>query len=103
MCSTLSALSGGRFALGLAKGPNLRWKAMNLPIPTYERERDFVDVLHLLGGEAVTGYSGALGDIPAMSLAPYVNEDVPLLYVGFGRRASSTRDASTTARTCTRS
>ena len=88
MCSTLSALSGGRFALGLAKGPNLRWKAMNLPIPTYERERDFVDVLRrLLSGEAVTGYAGALGDIPAMSLAPYVSEDVPLLYVGFGPKS----------------
>ena len=41
----------------------------------------------LLGGEAVTGYSGVLGDIPAMSLAPYVNEDVPLLYVGFGPKS----------------
>ena len=30
MGSTLHALSEGRFALGLAKGVNLRWKAMSL-------------------------------------------------------------------------
>ncbi|MEE4299990.1 MAG: TIGR03857 family LLM class F420-dependent oxidoreductase [Pseudomonadales bacterium] len=88
MCSTLSRLSEGRFALGLAKGPSMRWKAMNLPIPTFERERDFLDLLRrLLKGEAVTGYDGALGQIPAMSLAPYVDEDVPMLYIGFGPKS----------------
>ena len=88
MCSTLSRLSEGRFSLGLAKGPSLRWKALNLPIPTFEREREFLDVLRrLLRGESVTGHDGALGAIPAMSLAPYVDEDVPLLYVGFGPKS----------------
>lgn len=88
MCSTLSRLSEGRFALGLAKGPSMRWKAMNLPIPTFARERDFLDVLRrLLKGEAVTGYDGALGQIPAMNLAPYVDEDVPVLYIGFGPKS----------------
>jgi probable F420-dependent oxidoreductase len=88
MCSTLSRLSEGRFALGLAKGPTMRWKALNLPIPTFERERDFADILRrLLKGETVTGYQGALGEIPHMSLAPYVDEDVPLLYVGFGPKS----------------
>ena len=88
MCSTLSRLSEGRFALGLAKGPSMRWKALNLPIPTYAREREFVGLLRrLLRGETVTGHEGALGEIPAMGLAPYVEEDVPLLYVGFGPKS----------------
>ena len=38
MGSTLSRLSEGRFALGLAKGAALRWKAWGLPHPTFERE-----------------------------------------------------------------
>lgn len=88
MCSTLSRLSEGRFALGLAKGPSMRWKAMNLPIPTFARERDFLDLMRrLLKGEAITGYDGVLGKLPAMSLAPYVDEDVPMLYIGFGPKS----------------
>ncbi len=86
MASTLNRLSNGRFALGLAKGVGLRWKAWNLPYPTYEREREFIDLMRRLWrGESVYGHSGALGEYPALSLAPYVDEDIPILYVGFGQ------------------
>ena len=85
MGSTLNRLSEGRFALGLAKGVGIRWKMLNLDYPTREREREFNDLLRRLWrGEAVSGFQGALGNFPHLQLAEYVNEDIPLLYVGFG-------------------
>ncbi len=85
MGSTLNSLSEGRFALGLAKGFNLRWRAMALPYPTYAREAEFISLLRRLWqGEAVTGHKGELGEFAALNLAPYVQEDIPILYVGFG-------------------
>lgn len=85
MGSTLAALSEGRFALGLAKGVALRWKALGLPIPTFEREAEFVDIMRRLWrGESVTEHSGRLGTFSGLSLAPYIDADIPVLYVGFG-------------------
>ncbi len=75
MGSTLNRLSNGRFALGLAKGVAMRWKSLGLPYPTYAREAEFIGIMRRLWrGERVG----------AASLAPYVNEDIPILYVGFG-------------------
>jgi probable F420-dependent oxidoreductase len=88
MGSTLSRLSNGRFALGLAKGSALRWKAWGLPHPTYAREAEFVALMRRLWrGETVSGYEGALGSYGHLALAPYVDEDIPVLYVGFGPRS----------------
>ena len=86
--STLNRLSEGRFALGLAKGVGIRWKMLNLDFPTFEREREFVDILRTLWrGEAVSGFQGALGNYPHLQLGEYVKEDIPLLYVGFGSKS----------------
>ncbi len=88
MGSTLNRLSQGRFALGLAKGMSLRWKAWNLPNPTYAREADFVDLMRRLWrGERIDRYEGPLGSYAGLQLAPYVQEDIPLLYVGFGPKS----------------
>ena len=88
MGSTLSRLSNGRFALGLAKGVALRWKALGLPHPTYEREAEFIALMRRLWrGETVTGYKGALGEFASLGLAPYIDEDIPILYVGFGPKS----------------
>ena len=88
MGSTLNRLSNGRFALGLAKGVNLRWKAIGLPVVTYEREREFLTLLRRLWrGETVTGHSSVLGEFAQLGLAPYVDEDIPVLYVGFGPKS----------------
>ncbi len=97
--STLNSLSNGRFALGLAKGFNLRWRAMNVPFPTFEREAEFIRVLRRLWkGETITNYDGPLGQFGALSLAPYIDEDIPILYVGFGpnslRRAGRVYDGA---------
>jgi len=83
--STMNALSNGRFALGLAKGVGLRWRAWGVAHPTFAREREFLDILRRLWrGERVVGHDGALGKFGMLSLAPYVDEDIPILYVGFG-------------------
>ncbi len=88
MGSTLNSLSDGRFALGLAKGVKLRWDAMGLAFPTFAQEREFIDIMRRLWrGEAVVGHDGALGQYKAMNLAPYVDEDIPILYVGFGPKS----------------
>jgi len=88
MGSTLNALSEGRFALGLAKGFNLRWQAMAVDYPSYAHEREFLSVMRSLWrGETVRGHDGELGKFDALSLAPYVSEDIPVLYVGFGPRS----------------
>lgn len=85
ICSTLDRLSLGRFALGLAKGMSLRWRAMSLDPITYERETEFLDIVRrLLKGETITSHKGALGNYAHLSIANYVNADIPFLYVGFG-------------------
>ena len=83
--STLNRLSEGRFALGLAKGNKQGFRRMGLPYPTFAHEREFVDVLRRLWrGEAITNYDGVLGKFDVLSVAPYLDEDIPILYVGFG-------------------
>lgn len=88
MASTLNRLSEGRFLLGLAKSPSMRWKMLGLPFPTFEREAEFVPMMRRLWkGEAVSGYSGAFGEIMHMQLGDYVEEDIPIFYVGFGPKS----------------
>lgn len=85
MGSTLDALSNGRFALGLAKGVKQRWQAMGLEFPTFAHEEAFIDLMRRLWrGETVTQYESILGSYRALSVAPYINADIPILYVGFG-------------------
>ncbi len=88
MGSTLNSLSEGRFALGLAKGVGLRWKAMNVDFPTFEREAEFIAMMRKLWrGERELGHQSVLGQYPALHLADYVSEDIPVLYVGFGPKS----------------
>ena len=88
MGSSLNRLSEGRFALGLAKGVPAMWRAMGLEHPTYQREADFIALMRRLWrGEIITDYESSLGRYPRLGLAPYVDEDIPILYVGFGPRS----------------
>lgn len=85
MATTLNKLSSGRFALGLGKGASMRWKAMGLKPITFEQEAEFVDLMRRLWrGETVTGLKGALGEFAHLNLADYIQEDIPILFVGFG-------------------
>lgn len=86
--STLNRLSEGRFALGLAKGVAAGWKMAGLQYPTYEREAEFISLMRKLWrGETVANHKGALGQFRSLSVAPYLDEDIPVLYVGFGPRS----------------
>ena len=88
MGSTLNTPSEGRFALGLATGVGLRWKEMNVDFPTFEREAEFIALMRKLWrGERELGHQSALGQYPALHLADYVSEDIPVLYVGFGPKS----------------
>ena len=88
LASTLNRLSEGRFALGLAKGVGIRWKMIGVPFPTFEVEAEFLDMMRRMWrGESVTNYSGALGNIWQMGLADYLDEDIPVFYVGFGPKS----------------
>ncbi len=89
MGSTLSRLSNGRFALGLAKGGGkARWRMLGLPPNDYARTEETVALLRRLwAGETIEGYDGPLGKFAHVRLADYVKEDIPLLYVGFGPKS----------------
>lgn len=86
--STLNRLSEGRFALGLAKGVAMGWKLRGMQPITYVREREFIDIMRRLWkGETIRDCKGALGEYPVLSIADYLDEDIPILYVGFGPKS----------------
>ena len=86
LCSSMNRMSRGRFALGLGKGNKEMAELWGLKQVTFEREREYYNVIKtMLRGERLENYSGAIGDFPLLSLfGKYVNEDVPILFVGFG-------------------
>ena len=64
------------------------WKSLSLPHPTFEREKEFIKLMRRLWrGEIIDNYASALGTFPRLGLAPYVDEDIPILYVGFGPKS----------------
>ncbi|MAH24527.1 MAG: TIGR03857 family LLM class F420-dependent oxidoreductase [Gammaproteobacteria bacterium] len=88
MASTLHRLSEGRFALGLAKGVAAGWRARGMQPINYKSEREFIDLMRRLwSGETIRDYDGAVGKYPVLSLAQYLNEAMPILYVGFGPKS----------------
>jgi len=87
-CSTINRLSLGRFALGLGKGVPSMQKAFGLKQITYAREREYIDVIRrLLKGEKIADYSGLIGDYPMLTLMTEVNEDIPVMFIGFGPKS----------------
>ena len=88
MSTTLNKLSNGRFALGLAKGVSARWQAWGVAHPTYAREKAFVELMRKLWrGESIANHNSALGHYAYLGMPEYVNEDIPILYVGFGPKS----------------
>lgn len=88
-CTSMNRMSRGRFTLGLGKGNAQMQKAWGLKQVTYAREREYYDVLkRLFKGEQIDNYSGKIGDFPRLGLlGDYVNEDIPILFVGFGPKS----------------
>ena len=85
MCSSLHYMSGGRFALGLARGVAVRNDLMGLKAVSNAQMREGVELLRtLLRGDKVMGHDGTMGSLPYLSMGDWLDADVPMYFVGFG-------------------
>jgi 5,10-methylenetetrahydromethanopterin reductase len=86
--ASVSRLTGGRFALGVARGVGIRSTMFGIGNVTNDHLRDFVDLMkRLWRGERVGGYAGLLGEMPYVYLADWLDEDIPILFCGFGAKS----------------
>lgn len=88
LATTLSRLSGGRFALGLGRGVGVRAAMMGLPPVSNAQLAEGAALLRRLWkGERVAGHEGTLGRFPHLHQAGWLDEPIPLLLTAFGPRA----------------
>lgn len=83
--STMSALTGGRFALGLGRGFDLRSDMWGLPRVTGKMLADTAGLLRRLwAGEKVFGHDGPAGKFAYLSLDCTVESPPPLFIAALG-------------------
>jgi 5,10-methylenetetrahydromethanopterin reductase len=88
LATTLSRLSGGRFALGVGRGVRIRADMMGLKPVTDAQLTDFVALMRQLwNGERVFGHDSSLGRFPYLHQADWMHESIPLLMTAFGKRS----------------
>lgn len=87
MASTLQRLSRGRFALGVARGVGIRYELMGLPKVSNAQLKDFAELMHKLWRGERVSYQGVLGHFPYMHMSDWLQETIPLLFVGFGPKS----------------
>lgn len=88
LATTLSRLSGGRFALGLGRGVAVRAGMMGLaPVKNAQLAECASLLRRLWKGERIVGHEGALGKFPYLHQADWMDEPIPLLLTAFGERA----------------
>ncbi len=86
--STMNRLTNGRYAMGIARGIGVRFDCWGLPKVTNAQMSDFVDTMHTLWkGEKVVGYEGPLGNLPYVGTADWLDEDIPLMFGGYGAKS----------------
>jgi probable F420-dependent oxidoreductase len=87
--ASMSRLTQGRFALGVARGVGIRSTMFGIGNVANDQLRDFVGVMkRLWRGERVS-YAGPLGELPYAYLADWLDEDIPVLFCGFGAKSLS--------------
>jgi len=87
MATTLHRLTNGRFALGVARGVGIRYDLMGMEKITNAHLRDFAGMMkQLWRGERVS-YNGVLGHFPYLHMSDWINDDIPLMFVGFGEKS----------------
>ena len=88
LATTLSRLSGGRFALGIGRGIGVRSAMMGLAPVSNRKLADFAALMwKLWNGERVVGHDSALGKFPYLHQASWLHESIPLLMTAFGERS----------------
>ncbi|WKG04199.1 TIGR03857 family LLM class F420-dependent oxidoreductase [Mycolicibacterium sp. HK-90] len=83
--STMHALTEGRFAMAFGRGMAAYWQAMNLPVVTEARLRDFFGILRRLwAGEMIVNHDGPAGKFPFLRHANGLGEGPPIGLVAVG-------------------
>jgi probable F420-dependent oxidoreductase len=83
--TTMHALTGGRYTLGLGRGVRLLFDAFGLPPITTAQLEDFAGLMRrLFHGETVVDHDGPAGSYPVLRLDPTFDLDIPLGLVAFG-------------------
>lgn len=83
--STMHALTGGRFTLGIGRGIPALFDAFGIPRITTAQMEDFARVMkRLWRGETIVDHDGPLGRFPALRLDASLDADIPLGLVAFG-------------------
>lgn len=87
MATTLHQLSGGRFALGLGRGVDRRWRSLGMPGITTAGLEDFAGLMRRLwAGETIPQHDGPAGRYSSLLLDPACDARIPLGLVAFGDR-----------------
>jgi probable F420-dependent oxidoreductase len=88
LATTVSRLSGGRFALGVGRGIGVRSSMMGLTPVSNRRLADFAALMRRLwAGERVVGHDSSLGKFPYLHQAAWLHESIPLLMTAFGEKS----------------
>lgn len=87
MAATLHRLSDHRFALGIARGVGIRGDLMGLEKMTNAHLADFVDMMKKLWRGERVSYDGVLGHFPYLHMNDWLDEDIPVPFVGFGPKS----------------
>jgi 5,10-methylenetetrahydromethanopterin reductase len=86
--TTVSRLSGGRFALGVGRGIGVRSAMMGLTPVSNRKLADFAALMRKLwNGERVVGHDSSLGKFPYLHQATWLHESIPLLMTAFGEKS----------------
>ncbi|SHN46530.1 TIGR03857 family LLM class F420-dependent oxidoreductase [Cryptosporangium aurantiacum] len=85
LATTLHTMTGGRFALGLGRGVDLRFQAIGLKKVTSAQIEDFAGLMRRLWkGEAILGHDGPAGSYPYLHQESYFDFDIPIILVAIG-------------------
>jgi 5,10-methylenetetrahydromethanopterin reductase len=87
LATTMHRLTGGRFALGLGRGFDPLFRAINLPPVRNDQLRDVAGILkRLWHGEVILGHDGPAGTYPYLHQDASFAEDIPLMLVALGEK-----------------
>jgi 5,10-methylenetetrahydromethanopterin reductase len=85
--TTMHRLTSGRFALGLGRGFDPLFRAVNLPTVRSDQLRDAAGILRRLWqGEVILGHDGPAGTYPYLSQDATFAEDIPIMLVALGEK-----------------